>query len=574
MAQQHRQRPQTPSSTSMVVSVPPLFSPTKCKRRSKSSSKTLSTLASSIPPEDSTVDDNDESDSSDDAALAALAASSFPSVGSNVDGGVCASNYLGRRRSSRASFGGSYEAAKQYAASRYSLTNTSGGDATTNEGVTAHSTSSKPTTTATSDSDSNRNSSMGYEAAKLYAAQRFATATPNKNGNDGVSSTAADSHQSSSQSAPLGSYQDALRYAAQRYSFTNNANSSCGNISIPPVSPAKATASPHAADVSESDSITMAAAAAAAAYGYGDAEPSPRRKLHRSVSMDDEILSDKNHASSDKNSDKKDDDDNTDRFDDDIVPPPPGLFSSSSEVVSMRKVPLQRSHSLRMPKRSSFKHRGSSGSSSTCERRRSSLLRPSIEIEIRLPNDKAARRRTSVQFDDDVSTEEIVPVSELIDDSEREKLWFQDEEYEKMKHKSHKLAKVVDKKGGLDYWKHKWNEENGEKKRKPCIRGLEGFLAESAGQVAAVRYEALDSVLDEQEIQRSESDFNDDALAQAYKFSTISSRMEAAKRAQEDEKEIEQYMQSTREDMRKLSLEGSIHKQAFEEAIKEDSLLE
>ena len=535
----------------------------------------MSTLASTIPPEEDLLqslgDDanGDDSSSDDDAALAAIAAASFPTMGgSNTNNGE------GGRRSSRASFGGnSYEAARLYAASRYSSTSSgrsSGLASSSGYNTTPQSPPGKGSTESSSNSHSNsqRSNSMGYEAAKLYAAQRFAFSppgTPNKNGSGEGSNGGG--------GASMSNYQDALRYAAQRYSFTNNSN-----LAIPPMSPEKSSGNTisslpprdkqgkAAATAAEEEEVTKSAADV---YGYGEAEPSPRHfgskpTLKRCVSMDDEIFHRDESASDDKNANSnKEDQDGTDHAEDDLFAPAPlGLFPSTSD-----KLPIQRSASLRMPKRSSFKHRSSTGSSGTYERRRSSLLRPSTEIQIRLPNDKAMTRRTSIQFDDDVSIEHIAPVTELVEDGDHEKLWFQEDEYQKMKHKSCKLANIVDKKGGLEYWKHKWNEENGEKKRKPCIRGLEGFLAESAGQVAAVRYEALDSVLDEQEIQRSEDDFNDDALAQAYSLSTIASRIEATERAQEDEKEIEEYMKSTREDFRKLSLEGSIHKPMFEEAI-------
>ena len=513
-------------------------------------------------------DSNGDNDDDDEAALAAIAAANFPTVdGSSTNG-------EGGRRSCRASFGrNNYEAARLYAASRYSSNSTAGsGGSRSSFGLASGSdyntTPQSPAGKGTIESNysSQRSNSMGYEAAKLYAAKRFAFSppgTPNKNGTGEVSNAGG---------ASMGNYQDALKYAAQRYSFSNNSN-----LAVPPMSPEKSSGNtisslpPRDKQAKEATAASAAAEVTQAAdmYGYGEAEPSPRHfgskpTLKRCVSMDDEIFHRDESTSDDKNANSnKDDQDGTDHAEDDLFAPAPlGLFSSTSD-----KFPVQRSASLRMPKRSSFKHRSSTGSSGTYERRRSSLLRPSTEIQIRLPNDKSVSRRTSIQFDDDVSIEHIAPVTELVEDGDHEKLWFQEDEYQKMKHKSCKLANIVDKKGGLEYWKHKWNEENGEKKRKPCIRGLEGFLAESAGQVAAVRYEALDSVLDEQEIQRSEDDFNDDALAQAYSLSTIASRIEATERAQEDEKEIEEYMKSTREDFRKLSLEGSIHKPMFEEAI-------
>jgi hypothetical protein len=161
------------------------------------------------------------------------------------------------------------------------------------------------------------------------------------------------------------------------------------------------------------------------------------------------------------------------------------------------------------------------------------------EIEVYLiGQDKPVKRRTSITFNEQVAVKDIATAAELTD--EPEALWFQDDEYDRMKQKAFELVDKVEHgtTGGKNY----------------CVRGLEKLMPSKAGRVMENKYGAWDSVLDEQDIQRDSGTFDEEYMANVYKFSNLSSKQEAAERGRQDEAEIKNYLRTTRRLCRRSSM--------------------
>ena len=165
------------------------------------------------------------------------------------------------------------------------------------------------------------------------------------------------------------------------------------------------------------------------------------------------------------------------------------------------------------------------------------------EKEVVLPGKKKVKRRTSISFDEGVQVRTVDPVPSLVNNDIKD-IWFQDEEYHKIAKRSVALMELVEKHGvdGFDG-------------KKPCVRGLEALSSAGQQEKYVLRNDAWDTVLMEQYMQRETGTFMDDeAIAKMYKLSTLRSKMEASRRAKEDEKEIEQYTRDTRRFCRRLSM--------------------
>lgn len=238
-------------------------------------------------------------------------------------------------------------------------------------------------------------------------------------------------------------------------------------------------------------------------YGYGDASPdiALRKKARSSLSRRSSIR----RGSTDS-----------------VVSNESGM--SGTTIESAQTCPegmMGRRSSLKMPGRS-----------------RRASIQISGEIEISLPgHDQPVRRRTSISFNETVKVKRVAPVHELTD--EPEELWFQDDEYDKIRRKS---FKIVDK------------FVQGEKieGKKLCTRGLESILNHENRTNAKV--EAWESVLNEQHMQREDGNFDDEYLSKVYKFSTRRSSNEAKERANQDEADVQKYLQSTRRICRRLTI--------------------
>lgn len=117
-----------------------------------------------------------------------------------------------------------------------------------------------------------------------------------------------------------------------------------------------------------------------------------------------------------------------------------------------------------------------------------------------------------------------------------DELWFKDEDYEGMVKSS---MEIVDKVKESEEMKDTSEHEED-------ARGLEKFI--EADQVLENKYWAWDTVLDEQETQREMGYWNDDMIAEAYQSSTADAAKAAAERAKRDQKDIDEYLQSARQD--------------------------
>jgi hypothetical protein len=152
------------------------------------------------------------------------------------------------------------------------------------------------------------------------------------------------------------------------------------------------------------------------------------------------------------------------------------------------------------------------------------------EIQVQLPGeDMPVTRRTSITFKSRIRVKEVVPIHDLT--HEPEALWFQKDEYKHIK-KSVKAVVRHTMVGDMRY----------------CTRGLETLLLtqEAAQMTKEKRSMAWDSVLNEQAFQRYSGVFDDEDMANRYKFNTAEFQQEAANRASQDAVEVENYLEGTR----------------------------
>jgi hypothetical protein len=91
--------------------------------------------------------------------------------------------------------------------------------------------------------------------------------------------------------------------------------------------------------------------------------------------------------------------------------------------------------------------------------------------------------------------------------------------------------------------------------RRYCTRGLEKVMTQEATQMTREkRYMAWDSVLNEQDLQRDDGAFDDEYMANCYKFNTAKCQQEAANRASQDAADVANYLKSTRGICRRMSM--------------------
>lgn len=156
-------------------------------------------------------------------------------------------------------------------------------------------------------------------------------------------------------------------------------------------------------------------------------------------------------------------------------------------------------------------------------------------LEVKLPGRKTVTRQRSLTFNEKVRVKRV-PCQAQICDGETEDLWFQPEEYEAIKRKTMALIRAVqdDQTGGVTY----------------CTRGLERYFSVDA--VQEKRNDAWDSVLDEQEAQRTNREaFNMDRISKVYAQTTRNSVKEAMERGKLDEDAIARYTKKMRQTLRR-----------------------
>jgi hypothetical protein len=185
---------------------------------------------------------------------------------------------------------------------------------------------------------------------------------------------------------------------------------------------------------------------------------------------------------------------------------------------------------MRSSLRSSIKKGGSS---------RRASIQFGGEISVYLPGqEEPVKRRTSISFNESVKVKKVDLVKNLTDAPET--LWFQDEEFQAIRRRS---LDLVDK------------YDNGQMKgKKYCIRGLEKLTKSRRKKVMERKYDAWDAVLDEQDVQRDSGTWDEEYMANAYKYKTAEPQEDALRQGMEDYGEIEKYMRSTRNICRRLSM--------------------
>merc|ERR1712032_944980 len=113
-----------------------------------------------------------------------------------------------------------------------------------------------------------------------------------------------------------------------------------------------------------------------------------------------------------------------------------------------------------------------------------------------------------IQFNEDVNVRNIQPTSK-VKGAVKKELWFQNEEYNTIKMKTRALLEKVD----------------------------------SNGTVTSEKYQAWDSVLMEQEMQRKLNIYDDESLGRFYKETSNMSVVKATIRATQDAQEVASFYQ-------------------------------
>merc|ERR1711957_302553 len=167
-------------------------------------------------------------------------------------------------------------------------------------------------------------------------------------------------------------------------------------------------------------------------------------------------------------------------------------------------------------------------------------LDPKKVVEIQLPGRRESiKRRISITFNEDVNVRKIQPVSK-VKGANKEELWFQDQEYSIIKKKTKALIEKVDENGIV----------NG---KKYCTRGLEKYMQDPVERVQG-KYDAWDSVLEEQELQRKTNNYHesDENIARLYKYTSTMSIIQATQRAAYDAEEVASFYNVDDSDVRAM----------------------
>jgi len=199
-------------------------------------------------------------------------------------------------------------------------------------------------------------------------------------------------------------------------------------------------------------------------------------------------------------------------------------------------------HPNRIPRRSSLKkscphqktrRRASTGTCTTMSTEQQisieeeiaiGAIEPSQIMELNLPGRRESiKRRRSIKFSEDINIHEIQPTS-MVKGAIKKELWFQQDEYDTIKMRTNALLEKVNSDGIV----------NG---KKYCTRGLENYM-KCPQTRANQKYQAWDSVLMEQEMQRELNIYDDESLGRFYKETSSMSVVEATNRATLDAQEV------------------------------------
>jgi hypothetical protein len=181
--------------------------------------------------------------------------------------------------------------------------------------------------------------------------------------------------------------------------------------------------------------------------------------------------------------------------------------------------------SFPLPRRSSMKQ-----GIESMERRRASI-QMGVEITVYLPGqDEPVRRRSSIKFSETVTVKNVEKLQNLTD--RPNDLWFQSAEYKRMRNNSMELVNKIER------------GQTGVGGRSYCVRGLERLLHRESA--IRKRTEAWDAVLSEQDVQRDQGYWDEEFMADAYRYTTMESAAAAVSRGKEDEAAILAYMHDSR----------------------------
>lgn len=185
----------------------------------------------------------------------------------------------------------------------------------------------------------------------------------------------------------------------------------------------------------------------------------------------------------------------------------------------------------RMPRRSSLKS-GTSGAL-----RRSSISYKG-EINVTLPDRRTVRRRVSIGFSDDNKVKEVLPLTSAVD---KEELWVNREQEGINKEKAHVVAEYA----------RRFNAQQ-LARRGVHVRGLERQM--NPQSVRAIVKTGQDTVLSQQEDQRSRGIFCDAELGEKYAAATAMSVEKAKQLAMADYDNVKEDHEVIRRMMRRASM--------------------
>jgi hypothetical protein len=189
---------------------------------------------------------------------------------------------------------------------------------------------------------------------------------------------------------------------------------------------------------------------------------------------------------------------------------------------------------------------------------RQRAMRRNSAIEVRMRGERGpVQRRRSIDFAETVHVKEVEPVKNLTDDVRQ--LWLQNEDFAEMKEQRRSLIRkykeqqknisrgnnsmaapnlpsLGDSNGEIIHHTSEGNQDD-------SFRGLEKYVDKSARRTKNV---AWDTVLLEQDEQECSGYFDENRIAELYRFSTMESPEKAFIRAQQDRAAVEEYLTSPR----------------------------
>lgn len=153
-----------------------------------------------------------------------------------------------------------------------------------------------------------------------------------------------------------------------------------------------------------------------------------------------------------------------------------------------------------------------------------------FQIQLR-GSDKVVRRRRSIEFNNEVNVRKITPAVE--EAKSPTDLWMQPEDFQQIKSEVQQTLKKFKE---VQKSRKSWVDAGIE------LRGLENHI--NREDVRERRFKAWDAVLYEQDDQEIAQKFDDEKIAQLYRFNTLRSPAKAVELAQQDREAVKEYLSS------------------------------